>query len=127
MSQIVECGHNLKSFDLEKLQSLTLSGEKITKEIFDALFINQSPYCFSNQSVVYPLNYNSSREFQNPGLATYHHRNEDTFNSKNYEIFRGAYENAANCSKIAQSELSENGFQYFESRFCQEQNYFQGF
>lgn len=126
MSQIVECGHSMKSFDLEKLQSLTLSGEKITKEMFDAVFINQSPYVFSNQSSAYPFNYNSASQFENPGIAAFH-RSDDSFNTKNYEIFRGAFETAANCSKIAQTELPIDDYQYCENRFYQGQNYFQGF
>lgn len=126
MSQIVECGHNIKSFDLEKLQSLTLSGEKITKEIFEALFINQSPYLYSNPSSgVYSFNNNNAvTPYVDPGLAPY--GSEENINMRNYELFRGAFDAAANCSKVASSEIA-NDYQYCESRFYQGQNYFQSF
>ncbi|XP_037935573.1 basic helix-loop-helix neural transcription factor TAP [Teleopsis dalmanni] len=32
------------NLDLERLQNFTLSGERITKELFDALFVNPQPY-----------------------------------------------------------------------------------
>jgi Helix-loop-helix DNA-binding domain len=126
LSQIVECGHSMKSFDLEKLQSLTLSGEKITKEIFEALFINDSPYYFANQqNSMYPYNYATPAPFEDPGLPTYQ-RSGENVNMRNYEIFRGAFESAASCSKSAITELP-NDYQYCENRFYQGQNYFQSF
>lgn len=127
MSQIVECGHNIKSFDLERLQSLTLSGERITKEIFDALFLNQSPYYYSTQSTVYPCDFNSVPQLGSQGTIACHKRHDDSFDSKNHEIFFGAFETAANYSKIASTNLS-NDSQYIENRFyqapSQAQNYF---
>lgn len=122
LSQIVECGLNLKSFDLEKLQSLTLSGEKMTKDIFDALFTNQSHYYYGNQSSVYQCNYNSNTNFESTYLTEY----QDSFNSKNYEIFRGAFENAASLSKISPPEIADSCHNS-ENRYFQTQNYFHGF
>lgn len=124
MSQIVEFGHSMKSFDLEKLQSLTLSGEKITKEIFDALFINNSPYYFSSPSS--GAYYSAPSTFEDPGIPSYQHRGEENLNMRNYEIFRGAFESAASCSKIAATEIP-NDYQYSENRFYQGQNYFQSY
>lgn len=126
MSQIVECGHSIKSFDLEKLQSLTLSGEKITKEIFDALFINNSPYYFSSPSNgAYPFSYSAPNTFEDPGMPPYQ-RGEENLNMRNYEIFRGAFETAASCSKTPSTEIP-NDHQFCENRFYQGQNYFQSF
>lgn len=126
MSQIVKSGLSMKSFDLEKLQSLTLSGEKITKEIFDALFINNSPYYFSSPtSGAYPFNY-SAPSFDDPGVTVYQHRGEENLNMRNYEIFRDAFETAASCNKIGATEKPID-YQYCENRFYQGQNYFQSF
>jgi hypothetical protein len=127
LSQIVELGHSMKSFDLEKLQSLTLSGEKITKEIFEALFINDSPYYFTNQSTGgYQYNYMTQNPYEDPGVTATYQRSGENINMRNYEIFRGAFESAASCSKSAITELP-NDYQYCENRFYQGQNYFQSF
>ncbi|XP_061393866.1 basic helix-loop-helix neural transcription factor TAP-like [Musca vetustissima] len=40
--QVLESGGTL-NLDLEKLQNFTLSGERINKELFDALFVNPQP------------------------------------------------------------------------------------
>lgn len=42
LEQVLESGGDL-NLDLEKLQNFTLSGERITKELFDALFVNPQP------------------------------------------------------------------------------------
>ncbi|XP_053955349.1 basic helix-loop-helix neural transcription factor TAP [Anastrepha ludens] len=43
LEQVLESGGTI-NLDLEKLQNFTLSGERITKELFDAIFINPQPY-----------------------------------------------------------------------------------
>ncbi|KAI8126209.1 Basic helix-loop-helix neural transcription factor TAP [Lucilia cuprina] len=43
LEQVLESGGTL-NLDLEKLQNFTLSGERITKELFDAIFVNPQPY-----------------------------------------------------------------------------------
>lgn len=43
LEQVLETGGTL-NLDLEKLQNFTLSGERITKELFDAIFVNPQPY-----------------------------------------------------------------------------------
>lgn len=43
LEQVLESGGTI-NLDLEKLQNFTLSGERITKELFDALFVNPHPY-----------------------------------------------------------------------------------
>lgn len=43
LEQVLESGGSL-NLDLEKLQNFTLSGERINKELFDAIFVNPQPY-----------------------------------------------------------------------------------
>ncbi|KAH8307375.1 hypothetical protein KR044_010968 [Drosophila immigrans] len=43
LEQVLESGGTI-NLDLEKLQNFTLSGERITKELFDALFVNPQPF-----------------------------------------------------------------------------------
>nr|XP_016933678.1 basic helix-loop-helix neural transcription factor TAP [Drosophila suzukii] len=43
LEQVLESGGSI-NLDLEKLQNFTLSGERITKELFDALFVNPQPF-----------------------------------------------------------------------------------
>ncbi|XP_067648139.1 basic helix-loop-helix neural transcription factor TAP [Eurosta solidaginis] len=43
LEQVLESGGTI-NLDLEKLQNFTLSGERITKELFDAIFVNPSAY-----------------------------------------------------------------------------------
>ncbi|KAI9588765.1 basic helix-loop-helix neural transcription factor tap isoform 1-T4 [Glossina fuscipes fuscipes] len=43
LEQVLERGGTL-NLDLEKLQNFTLSGERITKEIFEALFVSPQPF-----------------------------------------------------------------------------------
>lgn len=110
----------MKAFDLEKLQSLTLSGEKLTKEIFDALFLNESPYYFpSQQTVAYPFNCSVQPPIDDPAEQ----KSGCNFNTRNYEIFRGAFETAANCNKGSPTDIISD-YQYCDSRFYQGQNYF---
>lgn len=127
LSHIVECGYSMKTFDLEKLQSFTLSGEKITKEIFDALFLNQSPYSYTNPSdVYYPFKYhNTTQQLEDTAPTTY--QNRDDISVIKYEIFRGAFETAANHSLPTTLE-STLDYQYCDNRlYPGHQNYFQSF
>lgn len=139
----------MKSFDLEKLQSLTLSGEKITKEIFEALFINPSPYSYHHHSQTNVSGFYSS--YFN-GFSHHHHHHHQTasitsavettppfysscnqqtrveddsdsssnFNLRNYEIFKGAFETAVNCGKSTNAEVSIGSeYPFYENRFYQ--------
>lgn len=96
------------NFDLEKLQSLTLSGEKINKEIFDAMFVNPSPYYQpSNAFSSYDF-YNSMQQYHtlNVDPNTSHVVEEDPhFSKQNYDMFRGAFESAATNSRNTQNNL----------------------
>lgn len=135
LMQMVECGYNLKTFDLEKLQSFTLTGEKITKEIFEALFINPSPYYYpsSNHAGPYPcdfppsINEEASTVVPPVGSSCVLRNQPDAnFNMRNYEIFRGAFDTAANCK--APDIVSDYQPPTFnDNRFYQSQTYFQSF
>jgi predicted Zn-dependent protease len=143
LTQVVESGYNLKSFDIEKLQSLTLSGEKINKEIFDALFINPSPY-YQHQTTSFFNNnnnnnnisgYSSQSEYTDPSAAVilqqqyhshhhHHHQQQskviDNINVRNYEIFKGAFDSAVASGKS--TETSE--YSLYDNRFYQAQSYY---
>lgn len=142
LTQVVESGYNMKTFDLEKLQSLTLSGEKITKEMFDALFINPSAYNYhhhgqTNVSGFYSYNFNhhpastalaesaTSSSFYSScsqQLRGEDDSNSSNFNLRNYEIFKGAFETAVNCGKSTNAEVSFGGeYPFYENRFYQAQ------
>ena len=96
MVQLVESDGTV-NFDLEKLQSLTLSGEKINKEIFDAMFVNPSPYFQSTGFSSFDF-YNSMQQYHNlsmeppPTVAA----DPSNFSQQNYDVFKGAFETAAN-------------------------------
>lgn len=153
LTQFIEHGQSMKTFDLEKLQSLTLSGEKITKEIFEALFINPSPYTFNhhhsqtNVSGLYSYNFNALShhpastttapiESTAPSSSFYSassqqlrgedDSNSSNFNLRNYEIFKGAFETAVNCGKSTNAEVTIGSeYPFYENRFyhAQQQTY----
>ncbi|KAL5291990.1 hypothetical protein ACFFRR_011019 [Megaselia abdita] len=88
------------NLDLEKLQSFTLSGERITKELFDALFVNPSPYQMHNMPHLahtrppgFTANdfYSSMRHYsstiQPPGNAS-------AYSEEKYNYFKGTFEAA---------------------------------
>lgn len=134
----------MKSFDLEKLQSLTLSGEKITKEMFEALFINPSPYHHyhthhhhtpSSVSGFYSFNFNHQPTTETPIDGSIFHQQQlpqqepsrieedavvsSSFNVRNYEIFKGAFETAVNCGKSLVNAEIGSEFPFYENRFYQ--------
>ncbi|XP_023179354.2 basic helix-loop-helix neural transcription factor TAP, partial [Drosophila hydei] len=53
LEQVLESGNTI-NLDLEKLQNFTLSGERITKELFDALFVNPQPYPIFGNGRIFP-------------------------------------------------------------------------
>lgn len=97
------------NLDLEKLQSLTLSGERITKELFDAMFVNPTPHfmgmgpafshCdFYNSMQQYNLSLEQQQlQHQQPQMET------GNFSKQNYDIFRGAFETAATSNSTQRS------------------------
>lgn len=89
LEQILDTGSPI-NLDLEKLQSLTLSGERITKELFDAIFVNPSPHHQPHAYGYCTNNYQYG--------STYHHQpvvEDANFSRQNYEIFQGAFHAAA--------------------------------
>lgn len=88
MEQLLETDGPI-NLDLEKLQSLTLSGERVTKELFAAMFINPPP----NQSFTSGDFINSMQQYG----ATLNQPNcEDTnFSKQNYDLFKGAFDSAS--------------------------------
>lgn len=88
--------------DLEKLQSITLSGEQITKELFDLMFVNPPPstssMCSVNGSFSSCDFYSSMQQYhvlqqQNNGSMPI---NDPSFSRQNYDTFRNAFETAVN-------------------------------
>lgn len=84
------------NLDLEKLQSITLSGEPFTKELFDAMFVHPTA-CEMNGFTACDF-YSSMQQYhtmqQQQNQSTNH--TNSTFNKQNYDIFRGAFETAVN-------------------------------
>lgn len=142
MSQIVECGYNIKTIDLEKLQSLTLSGEKITKELFEALFVHQTPLYFPPPSSQVPHQPYNDSMYSSPtssysggecgiinngatGINTsgnnFVNNDQQHFNVKNYELFRGTFEAAATSGRNMAATVNDIGseYQFYDHRFYQ--------
>lgn len=147
LSQIMENGYNIQTIDLEKLQSLTLSGEKITKELFRAVFVHQTPLYFppppSQQLHHQPYNdsmYSSPTSSYSGGdCGTINNGiginsssgscvENNNFNVKNYELFRGTFETAANGGRNIMAATatvtdisSSEHHQFYDHRFYQGQ------
>lgn len=100
LEQVLQTGGNI-NLDLEKLQSITLSGERFTKELFEAVFVNPPPSCQLTGSFTACDFYSSmqqygviqQQQFQSPNLA-----DDPAFSRQNYDVFKGAFESAMNQS-----------------------------
>ncbi|XP_070492040.1 basic helix-loop-helix neural transcription factor TAP [Chironomus tepperi] len=131
LTQVVEHGYSLKTFDIEKLQSLTLSGEKVTKELFEALFINPSPYCSQDTSGYYAsYNYTNgfnSSNFENVNSTGFYQQSKvidnNNINVKNYELFKGAFETAVHSGRTYNTELTSD-YPCYDNRYYQGQNFY---
>uniref|UniRef100_A0A182LXM4 BHLH domain-containing protein n=1 Tax=Anopheles culicifacies TaxID=139723 RepID=A0A182LXM4_9DIPT len=93
--------------DLEKLQSLTLSGERINKELFDAMFINPPPpghHWGMGGAFTAGDFYSSMQQYgtvvsgPSTGDAGFSQNTAQTgqFSKQNYTLFRGAFDAAYN-------------------------------
>lgn len=94
MEQLLQTDGTI-NLDLEKLQSITLSGEPFTKELFDAMFVHPTA-CEMNGFSACDF-YSSMQQYhtmQQQQPPTNH--TNSTFNKQNYDIFRGAFETASN-------------------------------
>ncbi|KAG4077062.1 hypothetical protein HA402_016049 [Bradysia odoriphaga] len=95
LEQVLENGGSI-NLDLEKLQSITLSGERFTKEMFEAVFVNPSS-CQMNATFSTCDFYSSMHQYgitmQQPILEE-----STTFSRQNYDLFKGTFEAALNSS-----------------------------
>lgn len=99
MEQVLQYDQTI-DLDLEKLQSITLSGEPFTKELFEAMFVHPNA-CQMNGFTACDF-YSSMQQYhtiqqqqqQQPANFT----NDHSFSKQNYDIFRGAFETAVNQS-----------------------------
>lgn len=87
LEQVLEMGGKFH-LDLEKLQNFTLSGERITKELFQAIFVNPTP---NHQFPYYPPSGAPPPPFSS---YTSHHHHPYTCEQR-YEIFKNAFDTAA--------------------------------
>lgn len=94
LEQVLETNGPI-NLDLEKLQSITLSGERFTKELFEAVFVNPSP-CQMNSSFTPCDFYNSMNHYSTSIQQTNLPIDDPSFSRENYEIFKGTFETAAN-------------------------------
>ncbi|XP_065075537.1 basic helix-loop-helix neural transcription factor TAP [Ochlerotatus camptorhynchus] len=94
--QVLELNEEIH-LDLEKLQSLTLSGERINKDLFDAMFINPPPH-FMESGFGCSEFYSSMQQY---GITMSHPQNYDhpNFSRQNYQMLRGAFDAAYNGPK----------------------------
>lgn len=90
MEQVLETDVDV-NLDLEKLQSITLSGEPFTKELFEAMFIHQTPCQMNGFS---SCDFYSSMQQYHTIQQPANYANDPSFSKQNYEIFRGAFETA---------------------------------
>lgn len=83
------------NLDLEKLQSITLSGEPFTKELFEAMFVNPTNPCQMSNFTLCDF-YSSMQTYHSiQQQPSGNYPNESpTFSKQNYDIFRGAFETA---------------------------------
>ncbi|XP_049296546.1 basic helix-loop-helix neural transcription factor TAP [Anopheles funestus] len=109
--------------DLEKLQSLTLSGERINKELFDAMFINPPP-AGHQWGMGGPFTagdfYNSMQQYgavvngPNTGEVDFAQAagQSGQFSKQNYTLFRGAFDAAYNARSPTANQQSTYPTEY---------------
>lgn len=94
LEQVLENGGAI-NLDLEKLQSITLSGERFTKELFEAVFVNAGEYhspAFTTSDFYSSMHqYGISLQQQSSSSAAL---TDGNFSKHNYELFRGSFEAA---------------------------------
>lgn len=92
MEQVLQYEQTI-DLDLEKLQSITLSGEPFTKELFEAMFVHPNS-CQMNGFTTCDF-YSSMQQYHTVQQPA-NYSNDPSFSKQNYEIFRGAFETAMN-------------------------------
>uniref|UniRef100_A0A182PV75 BHLH domain-containing protein n=1 Tax=Anopheles epiroticus TaxID=199890 RepID=A0A182PV75_9DIPT len=114
--QLLELDGSIQ-LDLEKLQSLTLSGERINKELFDAMFINPPPpgHHWGGMGANFTAGDFYSSIQQYGAVVGGHAAAGDVtfpspapqpapFSKQNYNLFRGAFDAACNARSPAMSQ-----------------------
>lgn len=103
------------NLDLEKLQSITLSGEPFTKELFEAMFVNPTNPCQMNGFSMcdFYSSIQSYHSMQHHPDGSYPNRSS-SFSKQNYDIFRGAFETAMNNGEQP-SHLIQGNVDFFAS------------
>lgn len=96
LEQVLQHDGNI-NLDLERLQSITLSGEPFTKELFDAMFIHPNS-CQMNGFTACDFfssmqTYHSMQQQSMPSTPL---TNDPSFSRQNYDLFRGTFETAMN-------------------------------
>lgn len=99
--QLLQSNGTIK-FDLEKLQSVTLSGEKITKELFDILFNDTTSY-YRYQSNEVPNNCYDLMEGSEGIEKMQQPLMEQHFSHENYNLFRGTFNEIVGKTKPCQT------------------------
>lgn len=93
LEQVLESGGSIH-LDLEKLQSVTLSGERFTKELFDAVFLNPNPYHPMGPEFSSGDLYSSMRQY---GITMQESATPNVnFNHQNYQLYKSTFEAALN-------------------------------
>ncbi|KAH8378976.1 hypothetical protein KR009_002371 [Drosophila setifemur] len=76
LEQVLESGGSI-NLDLEKLQNFTLSGERITKELFEALFVNPTPFpVFAGRMFPYAQMPHPQDSHPHPHHTPHHHQEQ---------------------------------------------------
>lgn len=102
LEQVLDNGGTI-NLDLEKLQSITLSGERFTKELFEAVFVNPSPCQMAPGQPVFSTNdMLSSMQQYGSTLNPTTVEPAAQFSKQNYDLFRGTFEAAASASPSAE-------------------------
>uniref|UniRef100_A0A336M970 CSON011730 protein n=1 Tax=Culicoides sonorensis TaxID=179676 RepID=A0A336M970_CULSO len=120
LEQLLETGGKI-NLDLEKLQNFTLSGERFTKELFHAIFIDPQPQyqgayssCNFYAQSSYPQtefnNSNFSQNYPNSSYNTPNTTGTGYFSEQKYEIFKSAFETASGGTKLTDPYHSGSGY-----------------
>lgn len=100
LEQVLDNGGPI-NLDLEKLQSITLSGEPFTKELFEAVFVNNMP-CQLNGVQFNGCDMFSSMHQYGISLDQQHNQHHPPdgphFSKQNYDLFKGTFDAAVSAS-----------------------------
>lgn len=113
LGQVLETNGPI-DLDMEKLQSITLSGERFTKELFHAVFVDRIPVQINSGFTSNDF-YNSMNHYNTSIQQTNVPINDPSFSKENYELFKGAFDSAINQSNYHQSYNGSGGRTVFTS------------